>query len=116
MDKLSNSKLKNSIPIVYSNPNTLLNFLKKIFIKKNKNNSKKLYFYCHKLNWWMQFSKVAKVEFYPWRSFAALHQKKLFPNNFIGKILFELLILLEKKFPKIFVKYFQYPIIVLRKN
>jgi hypothetical protein len=64
----------------------------------------------------MQFSKVAKVEFHPWRSFSAQHQKKLFPNNFIGKILFELLILFEKMFPKIFVKYFQYPMIILRKN
>ena len=74
-----------------------------------------MYFYCHKLKWWEQFSKIAKVEFYPWRPFSSQHQEKLFPNNFVGKILFKILILLEKKFPKIFVKYFQYPIIVLKK-
>ena len=88
---ISISKKNAPIIIVYSNPNTLINFFKNIFIKRNKN-KKKLYFYCHKLNWWMQFSKVARVEFYPWRSFSAQHQKILFPNNFIGKTLFELLI------------------------
>ena len=113
---ISISKKNAPIIIVYSNPNTFLNLLKNILIKRNRNNNKKLYFYCHKLNWWMQFSKIAKVEFYPWRSFSAQHQKKMFPNNFIGKILFELLILCESKFPKVFVKYFQYPIIILRKN
>ena len=112
---ISISKKNAPIIIVYSNPNTLINFFKNIFIKRNKN-KKKLYFYCHKLNWWMQFSKVARVEFYPWRSFSAQHQKILFPNNFIGKTLFELLIFFEKIFPKLFVKYFQYPIIILRKN
>lgn len=119
VEKLISISKKNSpIVIVYSNPNTILNFLKKIFIKnKDKEKDKdKLYFYCHKLDWWMQFSKIAKVEFHPWRSFSAQHQKKLFPNNFIGKVLFELLILFEKMFPKIFVKYFQYPMIILRKN
>ncbi len=113
---ISISKKNAPIIIVYSNPDTLINFFKNIFIKKNKKKGGKLYFYCHKLNWWMQFSKLAQVEFYPWRSFSAQHQKMIFPNNFIGKILFELLILFEKIFPKIFVKYFQYPIIILRKN
>ncbi len=112
---ISISKKNAPIIIVYSNPDTLINFFKNIFIKQNKN-KKKLYFYCHKLNWWMQFSKLAKVEFYPWRSFSAQHQKMLFPNNFIGRIFFDLLIFFEKIFPKLFVKYFQYPIIILRKS
>jgi len=113
---LSISKKNSPIIIVYSNPNTFINFIKKIFIKNKRKNKNKLYFYCHTLDWWKQFSDVAKVEFHPWRSFSAQHQKILFPNNFIGKFLFDLLTLFEKISPKIFVKYFQYPIIILRKN
>ena len=108
------SKKDSPIIIIYSNPDTIINFIKKKFFKK-KIKKKELYFYCHKFEWWMQFSKIAKVEFYPWRSFASQHQKKIFPNNYIGKVLFKFLIYLEKKYPKFFVKYFQYPIIVLKK-
>jgi ubiquinone/menaquinone biosynthesis C-methylase UbiE len=111
---ISISKKNSPIIIVYSNPNTLINSIKRIFVKKN-NKKQKIYFYCHNLSWWKQFSKNAKVEMYPWRSFASQHQKILFPNNFMGKILFKILIFLENTFPKFFIKYFQYPIIVLKK-
>ena len=50
---ISISKKGAPIIIVYSNPNTLLNLLKNILMKRNKDKNKKLYFYCHKLNWWM---------------------------------------------------------------
>ena len=112
---ISISKKNSPIIIVYSNPNTFVKFLKNIFIDNKDRNKDKLYFYCYDLNWWKQFSKIAKVEFHPWRSFSAQHQKKIFPNNFIGKVLFDLLILFEKIFPKLFVRYFQYPIIILKK-
>ena len=62
-----------------------------------------------------QFDKLAKIEMYPWRSFASQHQKKIFPNNFFGEMMFKILIILEDKFPDFFLKYFQYPIIVLKK-
>ena len=108
------SKKNSPIVIVYSNPNTIISLVKKkIFKKKVKKNN--LYFYCHNLKWWKQFSNIAKIEFYPWRSFSSQHQEILFPNNFMGKILFNFLTYLEKIFPKFFVKYFQYPVIVLRK-
>ncbi len=108
------SKKNSPIIIVYSNPNTIISFIKKIFFRKQiKKND--LYFYSHNLNWWNQFSKIAKIEFYPWRSFSSQHQKKIFPNNFIGEFLFEFLIFLENKFPKFFFKYFQYPIIIIKK-
>lgn len=109
------SKKNSPIIIIYSNPNTIINLLiKKIFIQR-KLKQKKLYFYCHDFKWWSKFTKYAKIEFHLWRSFSSQHQKILFPNNFIGKILFKILIILEKNFPKIFIKYFQYPIIVLKK-
>ena len=45
--------------------------------------------------------------------FSSQHQKILFPSNLFGKFLFNILIFLES-FPKIFIKYFQYPIIILK--
>jgi len=92
--------------------------LKKIYSKfyKSKKKKSQIYFYCHPNKWWKQFEKKANVSFYCWRSFSSQHQKKLFPNNFLGKILFEILYYLEKNFPKIFINQFQYPIIILKKR
>jgi len=112
---ISIAKKGSYIIIVYSNPDTLINKSKKIFFRYKKFSKDKLYFYCHKNEWWKQFSTLAKVEYYPWRSFSAQHQKILFPDNLIGKLMFKILVILEKKFPNFFVKYFQYPMIILRK-
>lgn len=111
------SKKNSPIIIIYSNPDTIINKIKKkIFLLNLKKIKKKnLYFYCHNIKWWEQFSRLAKVELYPWRSFSSQHQKLFFPNNIIGKFLFKILIFLEDKFPKFFVNYFQYPIIILKK-
>ena len=108
------SKKNSPIIIVYSNPETIINTIKKKFFLKKKN-KKNLYFHCHKNKWWKQFSNIADVKLYPWRSFSSQHQKILFPNNILGKYMFKILIILENKFPDFFTKYFQYPIIVLRK-
>ena len=108
------SKKNSPIIIVYSNPDTIINYIKKIFFLRKKK-KQKIYFFCHKLDWWKQFNKLARVEMYPWRSFSSQHQKKIFSYNFFGKVLFKILIILENKFPNFFVKYFQYPIIVLKK-
>ena len=109
------SKKNSPIIIVYSNPNTFINYIKKIFTKK-KIKKDKLYFFCHENNWWKQFSNLADVKFYPWRSFSSQHQKFLIPGNKIGQLIFKLLFFLEEKLPIFFVKYFQYQIIVLKKR
>jgi hypothetical protein len=115
VEKLIDITKKNKpIIIVYSNPNNFIAKIKKIFFKKR--NKGKIYFYCHSLEWWSQFSTKVKIEMYPWRSFSAQHQKLLFPDNILGQIMFEFLLKLEKFFPNFFVKYFQYPIIVLKKK
>lgn len=114
--KLINITKKNKpVIIVYSNPNTLINKLKKLINMKNSK-KQKIYFYCHNLNWWLQFKKYADVKIYPWRSFSSQHQKIIMPNNFIGKILFKILILLENSFEKFFVNNFQYYTVVIKKK
>ena len=108
------SKKGAPIIIVYSNPKTFINFLKKIlFFKKKKN---KLYFYCYPNKWWLQFREFADVNIYPWRSFSSNHQKILFPDNVFGKVLFKIFYFLEETFPSFFARYFQYQIIVLKKK
>lgn len=107
------TKQNKPVIIVYSNPNTLIKKLT-FFLKRNK--KKGIYFFCHPNDWWKQFNKKADVKIFPWRSFSSQHQKKLIPNNFLGKILFKLLIFFENKFNNFFSENFQYITVVLTKK
>jgi len=116
------------IIIVYSNPHTIISWLallprffrriKKILRKPEKGNEKHpvLYFVAHPIGWWHRFRDVADIRIVPWRSFGSNHQKALMPNNKFGKIMFDILFNMEEQFPNWFVKYFQYPLIILRKR
>tara|TARA_E500000178_G_C16988623_1_gene739640 strand:- start:662 stop:1441 length:780 start_codon:yes stop_codon:yes gene_type:complete len=111
------SKKNTPIIIVYSNPDTILNKIKKkIFNKIKKKEKTNLYFFCHQISWWFQFKNIANVEIKPWRSFSSDHQKILFPDNFFGKLLFKILFFLEEKFEMFFVRNFQYYTIILHKK
>jgi SAM-dependent methyltransferase len=109
--------------IVYSNPNTFVSSLRSaLSILKNPEEKKKeeeaasLYFHPHPIEWWNRFQDSGRVEIFPWRSFSVEVQKKLIPNNKIGKKLFDILFDLEDRFPDFFVKNFRYPMIVLTKR
>jgi ubiquinone/menaquinone biosynthesis C-methylase UbiE len=117
------TKPNKKIIIVYSNPNTLhgifYNFVKKIVFalgKKRKPENSYLYFHAYPIKWWDQFNDYGKVEIFPWRSLPAQYQKLLFPNNKLGQWMFDCLFGLEEKFPRFFVKHFQYPMIVITKK
>ena len=102
------------IIIIYSNPDTLINKFKKIF-GYNKNKKQNIYFFCHPLKWWNQFNRYADVNFYPWRSFASQHQKKIFFDNYLGKKMLDILFKLENTLQNFWVRNFQYYIVVLKK-
>jgi len=108
------------IIIVYSNPHTLLNrllrMLRKLKTSERVGTDIDLYFSCHPLAWWKRFGDQADVKIYPWRSFFSHHQKRLIPDNRFGALIFSLLFRAENLFPWFFVKYFQYPMIVLTKR
>jgi ubiquinone/menaquinone biosynthesis C-methylase UbiE len=123
------TKPSKPIIIVYSNPNSIFPFLGKcIKITRNiKNilNIKKIttaeeessaYFYSYPNEWWGRFGDVATVKILPWRSLYSYYQKKFIPNNKLGAKLLNYLFYLEDKFPNFFVKYFQYPMIIITKN
>lgn len=115
------------IIIIYSNPNSIVNKFSNSFIansirkiknkiNEDKENKTSLYFYAHDLNWWKQFENSTDVKIYPWRSFDSDYQKRLFPNNIFGKIMFKTLFFLENSFPNYFARNLQYPMIVLTKK
>lgn len=108
------SKKDSPIIIIYSNPNTVINFLKKKI--KTKTKKQLIYFFCHPNKWWFRFNNIAHVKIFPWRSFASQHQKLIFPNNILGKIMFKMLFFFEDTFPDFFAKNLQYQVIVLRKK
>jgi SAM-dependent methyltransferase len=115
--------------ILYSNPNTLISFpfrlgrkvlslfgLKSITASQARPAENSLYFHAHSISWWDRFSDIATVEILPWRAFASNFQKFLIPDNKYGSWLLDILFSLEDRYPRIFVKYFQYPMIILTKN
>ncbi len=74
------------------------------------------YFFAYPISWWDRFADVAEVRAFPWRAFSATAQKRLFPDNALGRSLFRLLGRMEKRFPRFFVRHFQYPMFVLTKR
>jgi len=121
------TKPEKPVIIVYSNPNTFISFPFRIFrgvhcrLRKQENTVKReedlsLYFHAYPLIWWNRFSDVAYIKIMPFRSFGSNFQKKIIPDNKIGSKIFKLLFYLEKQFPVFFVKYFQYPMIILTKK
>jgi len=111
--------------IVYDNPHSLPNLFKLPFrrlwqvgmrLLGNEVRAGGPYFYAHSLSWWNRFADVADVKIVPWRSFTGKDQKRLIPNNRLGKKMFELLFELEDRYPHFFVRCFEYPMIILTKK
>ncbi len=116
--------------IVYSNPNSIIlaaeSFLR-LFkraapsLNKQKNEGENgqnpiLYYHAHPISWWRRFSDSASVKILPWRSFDADTQKKIIPDNRTGRKMLDILFDLEDRFPNFFVRFFQYPMIILTKK
>ena len=118
--------------IVYSNPNSfnfsflpwrivkyILRRIKRLIkpVKITEKTEKAgLYFFSHPNDWWNRFADISFIKIMPWRSFNSAVQKKLIPNNKFGERMFRLLFSLEERFPRFFVKFGQYPMIILKKN
>ena len=120
--------------IVYSNPFSLeqcimlplrllknlskffINLISRKFGRKDGLVIEKYYFRPFNLEWWERFKDIAEIRIKPWRTFGVRFQKLLFPNNFIGKIMFDKLYKMEQKFPKFFNLIATYPMIILIKK
>lgn len=126
------TKPQKPVIIVYSNPNTITSRLRSSFLirglKRVKNIFRKaeldaseeappvLYFCPQPIEWWDTFRDVADVQIVPIRSFSAELQKKLIPDNKLGRLMLSVLFKMENRFPNFFVKHFRYPMIILTKR
>ena len=102
--------------IYHIDKNLQSNAINKLLYISKKKTKNDLYFFCHPIDWWERFNKDAKISIKPWRSFSSDHQKILFPDNYLGKKLFNFLFILEDKFEKFFVNHFQYYVVILKKK
>ena len=111
--------------IVYSNPHTIIDGFglpRKVrravgrLVRRNRVVEPGVYFHAHPLRWWRRFADVAEVKIWPWRALAAHHQRRLIPDSPFGARLLERLFRAEDRFPRLFVRLFQYPMIVLVKR
>ena len=121
------TKPNHKIIIVYSNPKSYMYYLKlpyhgvknialTLHLLKKKEEKADLYYFVYPLKWWKQFSDVATVEILPWRSFRTSDQKRIIPDNKFGKRILDTLFRWEDKYPRFFVKFFEYPMIILTKK
>ena len=124
---LTVTKAGSPVIIIYSNPDNLLSWLgslmrslkhrfsRRVDSSQLEESEHDLYFFTHPLGWWNRFEDVAKTEMHPWRSLASHHQKKLIPDNLLGRKMLGILYTMESRFPDFFVKNFQYYMVILRK-
>ena len=123
------TKPNRPVIILYSNPNTLVSLPCRVarnmfsYLGLNSKVPSKiqpgeagLYFHAHPISWWDRFNDSASIEILPWRAFASNAQKILIPDSKFGAWLLDALFRLEERFPSTFVKYFQYPMIILKKK
>ena len=113
------SKKNSKIIILYSNPVTIFEKIKKLFNPKKIQDSNKqnnLYYFYNDLKWWNIFQDECEITVTINRSLSAWHLKKFIPDNYLGKLMLDMLFILENLFPIYFSKYFQYPLIILHKK
>lgn len=114
--------------IVYSNPRPATRLISRLlrrvrgFLPQSQldaaaaEKAAEIYFFDHPLDWFDRFRDVAEVKLLPWRTFGAPVQKRLFPENAVGKRMLAALFRLEDSFPSLFVKAGQYPMVILKKR
>jgi len=111
--------------VVYSNPRTIVDGFglpRKLrravgrLVRRGATRKTGVYFHAHPLRWWRRFEDVADVRIWPWRALAAHHQRRLVPDSPFGERMLDLLFRAEDRFPRLFVGWFQYPMIVFVKR
>ncbi len=111
------TKVGHPVIIVYSNPSTIVSRVKRALrFGKNPAPRGDIYFHAHPIDWWQRFNDIASVSIHPWRAFATNVQRRIVPNNALGRRMLRTLFKLEERFPAFFVNHFQYPMIVLVKK
>ena len=112
------TKPQGRIVILYLNPNAPLNliqrFLKFFWINKILGKAK-LYIYSYSLSWWLQFGDLCTVRILPHDVMSTNQMRVLMPGNALGKRFFNWAAQFEDRNPKLAIRLWSYPTIVLEK-
>lgn len=112
-----------SVVVVYSNPDnlvsTVLRLARRLLGRHESaplDTPEGIYFQPQPLSWWWQFSGIAEIQIFPWRSLSTPVQMAIIPKGWLGRKLLAVLFRMEDWFPRLFVRFGCYPMIVLRKR
>jgi ubiquinone/menaquinone biosynthesis C-methylase UbiE len=105
--------------IIYLNPKSWFTSLPARLLKrfmKRDTAAGGIYLYAHPLSWWNRFRDVSDITILPWRTFGSGHQKRLVPDNRLGKLMLSILFLFEDTFSHFFSRHCFFPLIILTKK
>jgi SAM-dependent methyltransferase len=111
------------VVILYKNPQSPIRYaagaihrLRKLAAPKDAiEEADGLYFSAHPLTWWNRFNDVCAVSVRPWDIIGSFEERTLLPANWFASTLYGIARLMEVKTPRLAVKLWQYPIVVLDK-
>lgn len=75
-----------------------------------------LYYHAHPRRWWRRFSEAARVSFAPWEAIGSRPARALLRTPGLGRTFFGLAGRVERRFPGLAARLWQYPIVVLEKR
>jgi len=121
------------IVVIYSNPRSPLRYMcslaKRVnnLIAKVRGREKQhrettgqdrptLYFFAHSLGWWSRFGDQCDVTMIPWDVIGSFEERQLIPGDRTAALFYRFSAWLERRFPGVAVKLWQYPLIVLTKT
>ena len=108
------------VVVLYSNPKSPIRYaagivhrLRKLFAPKAAVKESGLYFSPHTLGWWKRFSDSCDVSMKPWDVIGSYEERTLIPADRLAPLFYSMARVTEKMLPKLAVRIWQYPIIVL---
>lgn len=121
------------VVVIYSNPQSPLRYMCSVAkringmaakvmgrTKEHRHSSGQerpaLYFLAHPLKWWQQFGDGSNVSMIPWDVIGSFEERQLLPSDWLARAFYATAGWVERRFPKIAVRLWQYPQIVLYKE
>jgi len=112
------------VVILYKNPQSPIRYaagaihrLRKLAAPKDSiEEAAGLYFSAHSLGWWNRFRDTSAVSMRPWDIIGSFEERTLIPANWLARTFYGIARLIEVKTPRLAVKLWQYPIVILDKS
>ena len=86
---------------------------RKLFAPKAAVKESGLYFSPYTLKWWKRFSDSCDVSMKPWDVIGSYEERTLIPADWLASLFYSMARVTETLLPKLAVRLWQYPIIVL---